>query len=163
MYVGITRAKRYLFLSHAGNRMLYNARQSNEISRFVSEIPQRVMEDNRMRGGAARLARPMQRPVSGGNYPKPALPALGGKAGLSGIPGLQKGLGGASVVSSRAAATRGTNLFRAGDKVAHRTLGTGIVREVRETEQGTRVDVDFGREKGVRTFPADTAPILKIG
>ncbi len=163
MYVGITRAKKHLFLSHAGNRMLYNARQSNEISRFVAEIPQRVLEDNRMRGGAAHLARPMQRPVSGGNYPKPALPTIGGKAGLNGIPGLQKGFGNANVVSSKAAATRGANLFRAGDKVAHRTLGTGIVREVRETDLGTRIDVDFGREKGVRTFPADTAPIIKIG
>ncbi len=163
MYVGITRAKRHLFLSHAGNRMLYNARQSNEISRFVAEIPQRVLEDNRMRGGAAHLARPVQRPVSGGNYPKPALPTIGGKAGLSGIPGLQKGFGNANVVSSRASATRGANLFRAGDKVAHRTLGTGVVREVRQTDLGVRVDVDFGREKGVRTFPADTAPIIKIG
>ena len=58
---------------------------------------------------------------------------------------------------------RGANLFRAGDKVAHRTLGTGIVKEVRQTDLGTRIDVDFGREKGVRTFPADTAPIIKIG
>ncbi len=163
MYVGITRAKRHLFLSHAGNRMLYNARQANEISRFVSEIPQRVIEDNRMRQGAARLARPMQRPVSGASYPKPALPNIGGKAGLSGIPGLQKGFGNAGYVSSKASSTRGANLFKPGDKVAHRTLGTGVVKEVRETDAGTRVDVDFGREKGVRTFPADTAPIIKIG
>ncbi|MBQ2433788.1 MAG: hypothetical protein II266_05115, partial [Clostridia bacterium] len=84
-------------------------------------------------------------------------------AGLNGIPGLQKGFGNANVVSSKAAATRGANLFRAGDKVAHRTLGTGIVKEVRQTDLGTRIDVDFGREKGVRTFPADTAPIIKIG
>ena len=163
MYVGITRAKRHLFLSHAGNRMLYNARQSNEMSRFVSEIPGRVLEDNRMRSGAARLARPMQRPIAGGNYPKPSLPTVSGKPGLNGIPGLQKGFGNTNFVASKAASSRGTNLFKAGDKVAHRTLGTGTVKQVRQTDLGDRVDVDFGGEKGVRTFPADTAPIIKIG
>ena len=163
MYVGITRAKKHLFLSHAGNRMLYNARQSNEMSRFVSEIPNRVLEDNRMRSGAARLARPMQRPIAGGNYPKPALPTVSGKPGLNGIPGLQKGFGNTNFVASKAASSRGTNLFKEGDKVAHRTLGTGTVKQVRQTDLGDRVDVDFGGEKGVRTFPADTAPIIKIG
>ena len=29
--------------------------------------------------------------------------------------------------------------------------------------EGTRVDVDFGAGKGVRTFAADTAPMIKIG
>lgn len=163
MYVGITRAKKHLFLSHAGNRMLYNARQSNEMSRFVSEIPGRVLEDNRMRSGAARLARPMQRPIAGGNYPKPSLPSVSGKPGLNGIPGLQKGFGNTNFVASKAASSRGSNLFKEGDKVAHRTLGTGTVKQVRQTDLGDRVDVDFGGEKGVRTFPADTAPIIKIG
>ena len=53
MYVGVTRAKKKLFLSHARNRMLYNARQSNEVSRFVTEIPARVLEENRQKSERA--------------------------------------------------------------------------------------------------------------
>lgn len=38
-YVGITRARKKLYLSCAHTRMLYNARNANEPSRFLSELP----------------------------------------------------------------------------------------------------------------------------
>ena len=44
-YVGITRARERLYLSHASRRMLYNQMQFNERSRFIEDIPPRVMED----------------------------------------------------------------------------------------------------------------------
>lgn len=44
-YVGITRARERLYLSHASRRMLYNQMQFNDRSRFIDDIPQRVMED----------------------------------------------------------------------------------------------------------------------
>ena len=44
-YVGVTRAQRRLYLSHASRRMLYNQMQFNERSRFIDDIPGRVLED----------------------------------------------------------------------------------------------------------------------
>lgn len=44
-YVGITRARERLYLSHAARRMLYNQMQFNDRSRFIDDIPPRVMED----------------------------------------------------------------------------------------------------------------------
>ena len=44
-YVGITRARERLYLSHASRRMLYNQMQFNDRSRFIDDIPPRVMED----------------------------------------------------------------------------------------------------------------------
>ncbi len=44
-YVGITRARERLFMSHASRRMLYNQMQLNDRSRFIDDIPPRVMED----------------------------------------------------------------------------------------------------------------------
>jgi DNA helicase-2/ATP-dependent DNA helicase PcrA len=41
-YVGITRAKKQLFLSHAKNRLYFGQRSSSMISRFISEIPEKV-------------------------------------------------------------------------------------------------------------------------
>jgi DNA helicase-2/ATP-dependent DNA helicase PcrA len=39
-YVGITRAKKYVFITHAMNRKVYSQWQSNLPSRFLSELPE---------------------------------------------------------------------------------------------------------------------------
>jgi DNA helicase-2/ATP-dependent DNA helicase PcrA len=44
-YVGITRAKRKLYISHAANRRIYNQWQSCIPSRFLQEIPQAHVEN----------------------------------------------------------------------------------------------------------------------
>lgn len=38
-YVGMTRAKEYLFLTFASNRLYFGIRNSNTVSRFVTELP----------------------------------------------------------------------------------------------------------------------------
>ncbi len=43
-YVGLTRARRRVFLSHAGNRRIYNQWQSSLPSRFLDELPAAVVE-----------------------------------------------------------------------------------------------------------------------
>ena len=56
-YVGITRARERLYLSHASRRMLYNQMQFNERSRFIEDIPARVLEElSDRRGFGARGA-----------------------------------------------------------------------------------------------------------
>lgn len=57
-YVGITRAKKKLFMTHARTRMLYNNRQANQISRFVSEIPTRLIQGGGPAGPCAFRRRP---------------------------------------------------------------------------------------------------------
>ena len=43
-YVGITRAKERLIMTHAAERRLYGYPQANLVSRFVNEIPPEIME-----------------------------------------------------------------------------------------------------------------------
>lgn len=43
-YVGITRARKHLFISHAANRRIYNQYQSSIPSRFLGEIPPDTVE-----------------------------------------------------------------------------------------------------------------------
>jgi len=43
-YVGITRARERLYLSHAWSRTIYGATQYNPPSRFLDEIPQRLVQ-----------------------------------------------------------------------------------------------------------------------
>ena len=165
-YVGITRAKKRLFLSHARSRALYNSRSANELSRFVSEIPARLLTDGTQRGDARRVPPPsashgFDRSGGSGYYSgrgtgaKPAAPS---KPGL-GIPGVQKGFGG--FVGSQARSAKPIALFRVGDRIIHRSFGRGRVVEVMGAgeEQRVRVAFDGSVEK---VFSASIAPIVKV-
>lgn len=45
-YVGITRAETRLFFSYARRRLYFGQRQSNTVSRFLSELPEEVLKQN---------------------------------------------------------------------------------------------------------------------
>src|SRR5690606_7809257 len=45
-YVGITRARERLYISHAWNRTLYGGTQYNPPSRFLEEIPSGLVEES---------------------------------------------------------------------------------------------------------------------
>ena len=172
-YVGITRAKKRLFLSHARTRLLYNARSANELSRFVSEIPNRLIQDGaakaQMRvpppsgrvgyapqprygqGGSTYAPQPVQkRPQARTSYaPQPAV------KGALGIPGLQKGFG------KSAEPARGLQIFKTGDVVMHSTFGRGEVIDVTESGGRSYVQVRFPGDVE-KKFAADVAPLRKI-
>ncbi len=149
-YVGITRAKKRLFLSHARTRMLYNARSANPLSRFVGEIPARLIADSSQRGESRRVPPPSHARTG-------AAPRAGGRA--LGIEGVQKGYGG-KFVGSQARALGGVALFRNGDRVIHRAFGRGEVVGVEGEGADQKVTVDFGGR--TRTFSASIAPIIKV-
>ena len=162
-YVGITRAKKKLYLSHAHTRMLYNARSANQISRFVSEIPQRLIQEGAVKS-QTRVPMPPRRsyedaprPGSYGSRPAPQtrVEKPSGKPALN-IPGLQKGFGGA-----QPAPQRSLKLFRVGDNVIHAVFGRGRVSEVSGEGSDQKVIVDF--DSGARKrFSANIAPLRKL-
>ncbi|MBQ8088508.1 MAG: UvrD-helicase domain-containing protein, partial [Clostridia bacterium] len=156
-YVGITRAKKELILSHARNRMLYNNRQMNPVSRFVEEIPQRLIRSASSREETRRA--PLPYGTRRQSVPTEGRTAYGGALGISGV---RKGFGEAKVVQSAARRVQGVQLFRAGDSVVHRTFGAGKVTEVFEDNGEQKVRVDFG-QRGERVFNASIAPIIKVG
>lgn len=45
-YVGMTRAKEKLFVTHAMRRLFFGQRTMNTVSRFVAELPEHVIEQN---------------------------------------------------------------------------------------------------------------------
>lgn len=161
MYVGVTRAKKKLYLSHARNRMLYNARQSNEVSRFVTEIPARVLQENRQKSETRVLPRPFgQRTSAGGQAARPEVRSgIAGRPSIGSIPGVQKGFGGQA---ARELPKRPEIHYAVGDRVFHKAFGNGVVRQVAQMAGDACVTVDFGEGKGVKTFAAD-APMIKIG
>jgi DNA helicase II / ATP-dependent DNA helicase PcrA len=71
-YVGITRAKRQLYLTHARTRLLFGARDWNMRSRFVDEIPSEFtdLEEDALTGPAAAATW-----GGGGSAPEPSAAA----------------------------------------------------------------------------------------
>jgi len=175
-YVGITRARRRLFLSHARTRMLYNSRNANEISRFVSEIPQRLIQDGASRSEPRRMAPAGQNgswaqranPSYGqGRSPSPQSqwsmtqqgyrsPSQQPASGGLNIPGIQKG-----AQSAMRYAAKPVAVFRVGDRVRHKVFGTGKVVEITGTGEAQRVRVHFN-DGSERSFNAGIAPIVRL-
>ena len=158
-YVGITRAKKKLYLSHARTRMLYNARNANQISRFVSEIPPRLIQEGAARM-EARVGRPNPRPtVENPAAPKYSYksPAQGAGGGLN-IPGIQKGFAAAQGAS---APQRGLRLFREGERVVHAVFGKGEVIAVEGEGESQKVSIRFDSGAQKR-FSANIAPLRRL-
>ena len=171
-YVGITRAKKRLFLSHARTRMLYNARNANELSRFVSEIPPRLILDGAARS-QTRIPRPAARSAEydSGYAPRnagyasrstgytgadrPQTPAPAGKSGLN-IPGIQKGM-----AAKPAAPQRALQIFKVGDAVYHAVFGRGKITRVIGEGTAQKVCVAFP-DRPEKQFSANVAPLKKL-
>ena len=54
-YVAITRAKKDLIITHVRERMLYGKTQYNQLSRFVEEIPEELLDIHSLGGGKRYL------------------------------------------------------------------------------------------------------------
>ncbi len=171
-FVGITRAQKLLFISRANQRMLYNQVNHNAPSRFLQEIPQRLLVDEmaslasrfgdraqqpapRSRQSSYGAARPQQHPAYGNS--RPAAPVRSATIGGLNIPGVQKGFvaSGASSVASGAL----EKLYQPGDRVRHLKFGEGTVESI-NTAQG-RIRIEF-TAYGVKEFILAVAPIIKL-
>ena len=63
-YVGITRARKKLYLTYAESRRLYGKESYPRPSRFLREIPPEHLQEVRLRGGASQTSRINPSPVS---------------------------------------------------------------------------------------------------
>ncbi len=62
-YVGITRAKEKLYMSHVRQRTLYGNRSANPVSRFVEEIPEELIDMHRPYGGRKKAKKTQTSPL----------------------------------------------------------------------------------------------------
>ena len=186
-YVGITRAQRILYITRAKRRMLYNQISMNPPSRFLDEIPSRLLKDESEGSDSPYAARPQQqrsRPGGfgggyGGSYgstygsaparpqqpaprrsvntPAQPKPPIGSGRAGLNIPGVQKGFV-ASAASSVASAAM-QNLYKPGDRVRHPKFGEGKVVSV-DANTG-RIRIAFP-DAGEKLFSLAVAPIIKL-
>ena len=181
MYVGITRARKRLYLSRASERMMYNQYSHNPESRFLAEIPQRLIREEYSRSASFRYGRQTQRTEmkkegfswdasdtvfadeTPRTHTKPS--ALGtpklkikGKE-LGNIPGVSKGFISSAAEPFTDSAIQ--KLFKAGDHVRHPKFGFGQVTEVTGSGKGARIRVLFEQD-GEKELALMIAPIVKV-
>ena len=173
MYVGITRARFRLFISRARERSIYNQVSYNPPSRFLSEIPARLLDGNgpnrrdeafgRNRTTASRAAyggRSLGEPRK--NLPvtqigKPRL-TFQGKS-LDEIPGVTRGI---NLSKAREESKSAINrLFQPGERVLHRKFGAGVVKEIVGSGADARIMIEF-TAYGKKEFSLSIAPIVKL-
>ncbi|MBR4067880.1 MAG: DNA helicase PcrA [Clostridia bacterium] len=162
-YVAITRAQKRLHISYAAQRMLYNQVNYNAPSRFIGEIPKRLLDDQlisaRERSFPGAMAS-YQHPVPK-RTPRYQATSAGVGQGSSalGIPGVQKGFT-PSAARSLPLASAGS-IFKAGDRVMHRKFGEGNVVAIQGTGADARITISFVAY-GIKEFALSIAPIVKV-
>jgi len=151
-YVGITRARRRLYLSHAWVRTLWGTTSDNIPSRFLAEVPAELVRDVGVIGGrggrlgsrpagargpGGRASRPAAREGGGGDAGEWSLPPGRGAdpegADDGGGPGMVFGRGRGPLVAGPPRARESTGAetlgLAAGDTVVHGHWGPGVVLE----------------------------------
>ena len=176
-YVAITRAMKRLYISYAAQRMIYNQLNYNAPSRFIGEIPKRLLDDEWISkreksfpGAMEAYHHPTPKrasrvdangPVSFG-VPKIVAPrgvGVGAHSSALGIPGVQKGFTPSAAASVPASAVAA--LFKIGDRVMHKKFGEGNVEEIRGAGNDARIVISFVAY-GTKEFALSIAPIVKV-
>ncbi|MEA5051607.1 MAG: 3'-5' exonuclease [Oscillospiraceae bacterium] len=153
-YVGITRAKKKLYLSRCSMRMLFGATRRNLPSRFLEEFSGELKDDLSPQRPAWQAAPAAPRSYSFGDDASGGARRAPAKSGIS--LGSAITLGGA-----RSAAGSGAAAFRPGDVVEHKIFGRGVVVSAAPLGGDTLVEVDFERHGRKKTM-ANYAPMKKV-
>ena len=179
-YVGITRAKKELYISHCATRMLYGRTCYNEASRFLGEIDPAYVETtcspalerpsrpswgslgDTVPGGASGYSGPSGRaaaPRSGylnREYNAPARGRTGRVPAFPGAPAVRP-----AAPARPAAAQTGAKHYAPGDIVMHKVFGRGTVTRVTPAAGDFIVEIRFDKV-GVKKTMANFATLTKV-
>jgi ATP-dependent DNA helicase PcrA len=149
-YVGITRAREELFLTHARSRMQNGQTQYNQPARFLMEIPEEVLEQQQKRPTAYTPVSPRK---AGGA--KNAFNMAGGV-------GLNKAYGVGTAADSFIPAPKDFSLdFAEGDNVRAPKYGVGKVKAIKPAGADFEIEVEF-KAKGTKKFMAKLSKLIKV-
>ncbi|WP_425058044.1 ATP-dependent DNA helicase PcrA [Sporomusa carbonis] len=143
-YVGITRAKRKLYISNARQRMIYGNTVCYSPSRFLDEIPPELVErfaPKRPSYLSPVQSRPAAAVLPPKAAPKPELTLLKTPIGNTATP---------------------KNIdWKAGEKVYHSKWGTGTIVAVTGSGGSMQLSIAFPNE-GIKKLLAQMAPISRV-
>ena len=137
-YVGITRAEKQLYVTHAKMRTLFGRTNMNPISRFINEIPQDLID------GVEETKTEMfgRQPIFTEEAIKKPQPKRRTRR----------------TTNNTGAETKG---WAPGDKAIHKKWGKGTVVKVEGEGEGMELDIAFPAPTGIKRVLARFAPITK--
>ncbi len=138
-YVGITRAKKKLFITHAKCRTLFGSTRYETESRFISEIPEELL-DKQFPKRAKKTFESFD--IIGGNSGKVAFDKASSSLGLT-----------QEKPKSNSFAS-----FNEGDKVTHTAFGNGIIKSAKPMGADLFLIIDFegvGEKKLLASYTGD--------
>lgn len=156
-YVGITRAREELFLTHAKTRMQHGITQYNPPSRFLKEIPHDLVDM------PTREVSDMAKKYAMRDNMKLA-PITTLKQPNVGIRGRERANGSmaSSLGTKQMPAPKDFVLdYKEGDKVRAPKYGIGVVKSIQNGGADFEVEVSFG-EKGTKKFMAKLSKLIKV-
>lgn len=147
-YVAITRAKKNLIVTHVRERMINGRTTSNELSRFIGEIPEElkdvsedVMNTNELR---QRMPRPPKvKPVN--HF----------------VEETKKPVTTMATIAKKVAADAPSDVLATGDRVKHMTFGEGTVLSAKKMGSDTLYEIAFDGA-GTKKLMATYAKLKKI-
>jgi len=161
-YVGITRARRHLFMSYARQRTIFNQITRNSPSCFLKEIPSRLIDDEWAQAERRSFA-PQRERLNRETQKRPARSLSFGTPGMGqnpwGISGVSKGFAASPAGQFTKSAVQ--TLFKPGDHVLHRKFGEGTVEKLTGSGGDARITIFF-TAYGSKEFSLAIAPIVKI-
>ena len=168
-YVAITRAKKELYILHTRNRLLYGQTMYNPVSRFVSEIPEALIE--KLDEGQANNVRIQQNRygeytygqygIYGNNYNAPVQQKRTyyseSATRTTASPSFGK-----TVTPARPTASNTTReVFAPGDRVKHLNFGEGEILSVKSMGADTLYEIMFDTV-GTKKLMATYAKLKKL-
>nr|MBA3605607.1 ATP-dependent DNA helicase PcrA [Acidimicrobiia bacterium] len=151
-YVGITRARQQLFVTHAWSRSLFGSTQYNPPSRFLDEIPDQLVEGRGNISGRSAYGRQSLRPRSGWGDPPPYRRRRGVDSDDADEDRRRQDEHRDRVVEAALRAGRpsapvpkgaGNLGLRIGDDVEHPSFGEGVVIDLRGHGEGLEATINF--------------------
>jgi DNA helicase II / ATP-dependent DNA helicase PcrA len=152
-YVGLTRARQRLYVSRSLLRSAWGAPIHNPASRFLSELPEELLDWRREESAQAVWERSNH---AGNSVPR-------GGRGAPTAAGRQHFSSAAMRLdaASKAKPARSIPALDPGDRVLHPSMGMGTVVAIEGIGEKTVASVDFGSE-GVRRLLLRYAPVEKL-
>ena len=171
-YVGITRARERLFVSHAWSRNLFGSTQYNPPSRFLDEVPATLVEhQGNVSGRSSGYGRQSERQRNDwGTGSPPPYRRGGGGGGRSPMSERDSDAHRDRIVDAAISAGRRNTPqpsnsqeigLRVGDDVEHPAFGEGVIIDI--TGQGEKAEATIRfRDVGTKHLALAWAPLKKI-
>lgn len=169
-YVGITRAKKKLYITNASKRTMYGSTTYTMPSRFIAEIPEKLFDEESLDNISLRKRKSekfidreysqVETVISRNNYS--TISSSKAKFGLS-VDNFLKNISGvsASKVDISKEKKSANITYFAGMTVKHKKFGVGIIQKVEEEGEDLKLDIMFDKF-GFKRLMANFTPLEVI-